>query len=502
MSQSLPLPKNSEEFPLQIATILYGKHAGAVGITFCPGKKQKDALCGAWNRSLDADLDVIEAWNASAIITLLEKKELDALSVNQLPDCAYQRGISWYHLPIADASIPSTHFERAWLDVGPRVRRLVENGSRVLVHCKGGLGRAGMIAARLLAELGSDPSNAIELVRQARPGAIETKEQQLHVLKTEPVTSATPSSSQIAVENRAVGSMMGLAIGDALGTTLEFQERDKHSRLSDIVGGGPFHLQPGQWTDDTALALALLDSLSACGGFDERDAILRFSSWYRQGKYSCTGTCFDIGHATREALTSWERSGNPLSGSINPRTAGNGSLMRLAPVVLRYWNDPKKLDTASLLQSQTTHGAPEAIDACRAYAKLIGEAISGRPAGEILQKRNTPYVPAVSAILKGSWKGKLRSEIRSSGYVIHSMEAALWCIGRTGSFAEAVLLAANLGDDADTTAAITGQLAGAIYGLDGIPQKWLRQLAWRTKIEALARTVHRQSLDSWVVASP
>ncbi len=167
-------------------------------------------------------------------------------------------------------------------------------------------------------------------------------------------------------------------------------------------------------------------------------------------------------------------------------SAGNGSLMRLAPVALHYWRDREALARIAAEQSRTTHAAPEAIGACIAYAEILADAIQGQPRSKILRQRNSDCPAGVAAILEGSWRGKQRDDLRSSGYVLDSLEAALWSVGRTADFPAAILTAANLGGDADTTAAIAGQLAGAVYGLSGIPERWLAKLAWRARIEALA----------------
>lgn len=295
------------------------------------------------------------------------------------------------------------------------------------------------------------------------------------------------------VLDRGAGSLLGLAVGDAVGATLEFRRRDSYEPLTDMVGGGPFHLRRGEWTDDTAMALALADSLIENDGLDEADLLARFCDWQDNGAYSCTGVCFDIGTVTSRALSKWRRTGN-MSGPTEPNTAGNGSLMRLAPVAIRYWNDADRREDAAARQSRTTHGAAEAVDACIAYADIIAEAIAGQPREAVLRPQDGSFAEKISAIIGGSWKGKLRSAIGSSGYVAHSLEAALWCIDKTGNFRDAVLLAANLGDDADTTAAITGQLAGALYGMSGIPSDWLRQVAWRERIETMAHDLVRASL--------
>lgn len=309
----------------------------------------------------------------------------------------------------------------------------------------------------------------------------------LHALSQ--VSEEQPDTSREAQFDRTLGAMLGLAAGDALGTTLEFTARDSKPRVTDIVGGGPFGRKPGQWTDDTSMALALADSLMTCGGLDETDLMERFVRWREHGDYSVTGRCFDIGITVSGALRRFKASGIPVAGSIDPMSAGNGSLMRLAPVALRYWAEPQTLREVAARQSRTTHGAPEAVDACVANADLIAEAIAGQPRSHILRQRHDNYAGKIADIMAGSWRGKHRSQVRGSGYVAHSLEASLWCVGRTSSFADAVILAANLGEDADTTAAIAGQLAGALYGASGIPKEWLAKLVWRERIEAMASTL-------------
>ena len=333
--------------------------------------------------------------------------------------------------------------------------------------------------------------------RIAYPGANETAEQESSVKSQHSVLMPSPRISRDSQLDRAQGALLGLAVGDALGTTLEFSDRDTEILLTDMVGGGPFDLVPGQWTDDTAMALALGESLKADPYLNEHDLMTRFVAWLESGAYSCTGTCFDIGVTTSKALTRFRETGNPIAGSSDARTAGNGSLMRLAPVAIRHWSTigefgdaddpPNVLEDIAIRQSRTTHGASDAIDACRVFARMLAEAIAGRPRNEILQARSDQAAaPAIAAIMAGSWRGKRRDEIAASGYVAHSLEAALWAVGSTGTFEEAVLTAANLGDDADTTAAITGQLAGALYGASAIPDHWLAKLAWEPRIRSLA----------------
>lgn len=250
------------------------------------------------------------------------------------------------------------------------------------------------------------------------------------------------------------------------------------------MGGGPFDLQPGQWTDDTAMALALADSLISCPEFDPHDLATRFVSWWRHGAYSCTGTCFDIGITTREALARFIRTGEPYAGSTDPDTAGNGSLMRLAPVALFALHDAALAGPLARDQSRITHAAPQAVQACAYFVQLLRDAILGRP--DVLSSRTWAGDPAIAAIAAGAWRQKSRNQIRSSGYVLDTLEAALWAIGTTTNFEEALTLSVNLADDADTVGAVTGQLAGALYGASAIPDRWLHPLAWRSEISAAA----------------
>lgn len=262
------------------------------------------------------------------------------------------------------------------------------------------------------------------------------------------------------------------------------------------------------------MALALADSLLACPTLDERDLMTRFVAWHEKGTYSCTGTCFDIGVTTRQALARWKRTGNPVAGSTDPHTAGNGSLMRLAPVAVQHWQDRARLRDVAARQSRTTHAAPEAVDACVAYAELLADAIAGERRSVVLRARDeltaamtnaaalssaalpAPLDGAIAPILAGSWRGKARDAIHASGYVAHSLEAALWSVGSSGDVRGAVLRAANLGEDADTTAAITGQLAGALYGLSGIPEDWGGKLAWDSRITGMAKGLLSRELAS------
>lgn len=476
------MARTSVSHPLQIAVVRTLPQHGRIGVTFCPGKVQSSAATGVWARDLDLDVQAIADWGAAAVLTLIEPHEMITLQVEGLGRAVERAHMDWLHAPIPDVSTPEAAFEEAWVEIGEGLRDRLRAGFDVVVHCKGGLGRAGMIAARLLVELGVEADEAIGRVRAARPGAIETAAQEAHVRRQRPIPERQPSADAEAIGDRAAGALLGLALGDALGTTLEFKARDAYEPLTGIVGGGPFKLRPGQWTDDTAMALALADSLLVCDGLDEQDLLARFSDWWRNGTYSCTGRCFDIGGTTAQAIRRWGQTGADHCGSTDAQSAGNGSLMRLAPVAIRYWDNRPALRDAAARQSKTTHAAAEAVDGCVLYAEMLADAIAGQPRAEVLRARDGGWVGGVAAVNAGSWRAKPRNEANGSGYVVHSLDAALWSVGRTSTFDRAVLHAANLGQDADTTAAIAGQLAGALAGGSSLPSEWLAKLAWRDRL--------------------
>ena len=296
--------------------------------------------------------------------------------------------------------------------------------------------------------------------------------------------------------HRTRGALLGLAVGDAIGTTVEFKPRGTFEPLTDMVGGGPFGLQAGQFTDDTSMALCLGASLID-KGFDLHDQMTRYTRWANEGYMSSNGRCFDIGIATRGALQRFQRDGNPLAGSTDSNSAGNGCIMRLAPVPIRYMDQPEEAVRLSGEQARTTHQAPECLAASRLFGEILVRALQGNCKEQVL----APHVLAgklpakLEAIGQGRYRGKSRDAIRGTGYVVDSLEATLWCFAQTDNFRDCILMAANLGDDADTTAAQAGQLAGAFYGESGIPAGWLGKLAMMTSIRDMA-----DALAGYVVA--
>jgi ADP-ribosyl-[dinitrogen reductase] hydrolase len=330
---------------------------------------------------------------------------------------------------------------------------------------------------------------------------------------------------------RIQGSLVGLAVGDALGAPVEFRPNAylKEHPVEDMQSGGTWGLQAGQWTDDTSMALCLAASLIIKRGFNAYDQFERYRRWYKDGYMSSTGKCFDIGKSTRQAITEFENRRDKarrelfaenhkpndqyfdamverrIAGEDNnlrfgaSDSAGNGALMRLAPIpcFFQSYDDVKKYVAEA---TQLTHGDQRAIDACRFYAGLIWHAVNGRSKAELLHEdfyRDTLKLSLqndILAIAQGSYKKKkngYEDGIRGKGYSVNALEAALWAFDNDkDDFKTGVLLAVNLGDDTDTTAAIYGQLAGAVYGINNIPKHWVDQLFKVEFIKAVAKGLY------------
>jgi len=304
--------------------------------------------------------------------------------------------------------------------------------------------------------------------------------------------------SQIMINrDRQRGMLLGLAIGDALGAAVEFKAPGTFPAVTGFRAGGPHGLKPGEWTDDTSMALALADSI-AQSGWDLNDQAERYLAWFKTGKYSVNGRCFDIGITTCAALDRFGQTRDArTSGDRAARASGNGSIMRLAPVPIRH-SDMYPDDLADLVEravesSLPTHASPQCLSSCAYLCLVLCGLVHGESREAVLDPDWEPLVrarailssfhPEVAEVAAGSYKRQRPPQIRGSGYVVKSLEAALWAFHDARDFHEAVLRAVNLGDDADTTGAVCGQLAGAFWGEQGIPAEWLEGLAGRELIE-------------------
>ena len=305
----------------------------------------------------------------------------------------------------------------------------------------------------------------------------------------------------MSTRNRQRGTLLGLAIGDALGAAVEFQFPGTFDPVIGFRDGGPHNLAPGEWTDDTSMALALADSIVK--GWDINDQVQRYLKWWQTGAYSVNGRCFDIGNTTIAALQRFQESRNAQSSGASSHTSsGNGSIMRLAPVPI-YYNYMFPNDLSNLIQravesSLTTHASPQCLSACVYMTVVICGLFDGRTRNEVLDpgwepmrqaREIAPFHPDIAEVADGSFRRKQPPEIVGSGYVVKTLEAALWAFHDAEDFRQAVLQVVNLGDDADTTGAVCGQLAGAYWGESGIPQEWLDGLACPDMIETILESL-------------
>lgn len=270
--------------------------------------------------------------------------------------------------------------------------------------------------------------------------------------------------SNMSERDRALGALVGLAVGDAVGTTLEFKERGEFTPITDMVGGGPFRLNVGEWTDDTSMALCLADSILEHKSIEHNDLLDRFYRWYDSGHNSHNGRCFDIGTTTRDSLLNWKTTGQTVAADHH-WLSGNGGIMRLAPVAIHWWYDDMLAEYYAIEQSRTTHASPECLEYAARLAYIVASGIRGD-----------------NQDLNSKLKNISADAISSSGYVVDTFVAAQWAVVTTDNFRDAILKAANLGDDADTVAAVAGQIAGSRYGLEGIPEDWVEKLVWRDEI--------------------
>ncbi|WP_417223242.1 ADP-ribosylglycohydrolase family protein [Amphritea sp.] len=311
------------------------------------------------------------------------------------------------------------------------------------------------------------------------------------------------------------GMLVGLAVGDALGAAVEFMPRGSFKPVDDYRAGGPHNLDAGYWTDDTSMALCSGASLIQCNTHDPDDQMRRYQRWYREGYMSSTGHCFDIGHQTRKAIQRYEQSGIALHSGVHPDdtdSAGNGALMRLAPVAMKYHASLDQAIDAAADNAALTHTEPRCIDANRVFTFLLLRALKSTDKAQVLSPEAvTEYFAdtldvEVNHVAQGSYNQLTESQVESSGYVVTSLEAALWAFYHASSFEEGAKLAVNLGDDADTIGAIYGQIAGAFWGYSAIPARWINELHDLSRLvtvaDLLITGITDQHLETLIAHTP
>lgn len=293
------------------------------------------------------------------------------------------------------------------------------------------------------------------------------------------------------IHDRIAGAFVGLAIGDALGAPVEFSPRGTFEPVTTYRSGGRFKLPAGAWTDDTAMALCLAQSLFENGGLEAHDVLTRFCDWAEKGSNTSTGVAVGIGQNTLRVLGDFRRNGYLEALPFGSKNDGNGALMRLAPIACFAHADVDRAFAMASAQSRTTHASRSSEECCALLAELLCQLINGQPLTtslEVVKKRQ--WGRGVAAVLNREIADAVETDISSGGYVVDTLKAALWSTLSTSSFEEAVLKAANLGDDADTTAAVAGQLAGALYGYSSIPNSLKVGLIDERKLYVTSQLLH------------
>ncbi|MFZ4931682.1 ADP-ribosylglycohydrolase family protein [Chryseobacterium sp. Mn2064] len=310
------------------------------------------------------------------------------------------------------------------------------------------------------------------------------------------------------MKNQIKSGILGVCIGDALGVPVEFRKREqlKRSPVTKMRALGTHHQPAGTWSDDSSLTLCLADSL--CNGYNLEDMALKFLQWYNAEIWTPHGRVFDIGIATRQAIYKVSKGYTPqLCGGTSEFDNGNGSLMRILPVLFYIKNFPIKARFDRIKEvSSITHRHIRSVISCFIYLEFLLEILNGAEKFEAYHKMQETvkyfldYNPVCSQAEMDKFERILNKnifefdeeKIGSSGYVLHSLEASLWCFLNSESYSEAVLKAVNLGEDTDTTAAITGGIAGIYYGYENIPQEWIDVLVRKDDIEALCDTLFKK----------
>ena len=526
------MKQTSQTDPLRIDSVRVNTLGGEIGMTLCPGRKDITNLAGDLDRDLQSDLAVIADWGAAALLSLIEPHEFETLGVAHMNQ-VLPAGIAHYVLPIVDRAIPSGTWERAWATIGPQVRERLALGERVVIHCRGGLGRTGMVAARLLIEFGEVPARAIRRVRAVRPGAIETRRQEEYVLRQKPLESILPRPHYPVDPlrlSRYRGCLLGGAVGDALGAPVEFMDIAairKQFGAAGIRDFVPYAGKLGTITDDTQMTLFTAEGLlSAANRVRLSGGDPDFQTGVAQAYQRWLVTQGDKSRLTPELL-----SGSLIRhGALFARRApgitclttlckmqrhdelahndskGCGGVMRMAPVGLFVggWEEaaPKFAQKAFDLGCQLagiTHGHPAGQHAAGVLAALIVRLLHGASLPAALdevrvflktQDNHEETLAAINlAVRLAEDSGDSDNHLRQLGQGWVAEEAlaiAVYCALRSDSFEDGVRLAVNLTGDSDSTGAIAGNLLGALHGVEAIPLRWLDPLELREAITAVA----------------
>lgn len=483
--------RTSITHPLRIDDLVLGN--GRLGITFCPGKKGESVFGAAWDRDLDLDLDAVKGWGADAVLSLIEDHEFEMLGVAELGEAVKARGIEWVHFPIRDLDTPRGEAIDTWTAISAQLHATLERGGRVLVHCRGGLGRAGTIAALMLIERGWSAPQAISDVRAVRPGAIETEVQERWL---------TRRARHYGLPGiRLHASLLGGAYGDSLGAEIEFLSLDAIRRkFPDGISDLPPHQDlRGAITDDTQMTLFTAEGLirahvrGALKGICHPPSVVHHAllRWYRtQGGKPRIETDY-VGLVADRRL--WARrapgltclsslgEGRDLGARAKNDSKGCGTIMRVAPVALMVPRDqvrPMAIDTSAL-----THGHPTGQLAAAAWAEMLADAAAGVKLEEAASALATEYerlengeetARAIRKALDAPRDGSPETvEGLGGGWTAEeALSIALYACLAGKTFDDALQIAVLHSGDSDSTGAIAGNMMGLIDPLAAMKHRW------------------------------
>jgi len=513
-------PRTSSTHPLRIDMLDLPDVPGRIGMTFCPGKKDPFAMSGHWDRDLEQDLDAISRSGGAMVVSLIEEHELSALHVAHLPRALQQRGLQWLHLPIEDGGVPDKAFEQAWREAAPRIREQLQAGRVVVLHCRGGLGRTGLVAARLLVESGATPPEAVRAVRAVRPGAIENRRQEEYVLAQE----RRCSRGWLAL-NTARGCLLGGAVGDALGAPVEFMSlaaiRGTHG-TGVVTGYAPAYGRRGAVTDDTQMTLFTVEGLLRSqtrmmdkGRCDPVEVVYHaYRRWLETQTFTTTPP--DAGDEQRgwlvqvAALHARRAPGGSCLSALHKgrigrlgrtpinNSKGCGGVMRMAPVGLFVKSEMSFYMGSEL--AALTHGHPSGYLAAGALARIIAGIRDGAGLREAVEwtleelRQKPKHEECLAAVqqaleLLDAPPTPETVERLGQGWVAEeALAIALYCsLALEHDFEGALGLAVTHSGDSDSTGAIAGNILGALHGATAIPSRWLEELELCEVIEELAR---------------
>jgi ADP-ribosylglycohydrolase len=443
-----------------------------------PGGKNKHEV----ERRLGALLDA----GFNAFIDLTEEGELPPYEP-YLPESVF-----YSRKPIPDHGVPREPAQMS--EILGTLNAALDAGRIVYVHCRAGIGRTGTLVACHLIDRGLPGHEALVRLNElwqgndradTWPEVPETDEQRRFILDFAPDADPTRAPEVMdaarSLRERFQGALVGLAIGDALAAHTQFRKPGTFAAVGDLLGGGPFELPRGAWSDDTAMALLLAESLSEREGFDANDQVQRYARWQREGYGSATGQCVGISASVARALATALYKRKPFAGSHDPEQLDKEPLSRVAPVVMYFFADAAAAVAHAAESARITAQAPMVLDCVRLLAAVLHQALSGRDKPAVLKPPREMWVTSntraeVLALYEGSYVRKDAAEITGGGHIVQALEAALWAFHRSANFREGALACANLGRDSDVVTAVYGAIAGAHHGVSAIPGIWRNSL--------------------------